>query len=185
MERQELSSKFVLGSKLPEFYLPSVAHGSIDSKELNGKAILIVFMCNHCPYVVGSIKMLNETIRKYLDQGLQAVGINSNDPEKYPQDSFENMKQFAQTHDLCFPYCFDETQEVAKAFDAACTPELYLFDSNKCLIYHGGINDYPDNPDLVTKNFLDEVCRAYFSGENIDSSWSLKNRPRGCSIKWK
>ncbi|MCS6893120.1 MAG: thioredoxin family protein [Deltaproteobacteria bacterium] len=184
MRRESLSHILPIGSTMPEFLLPSVSGKMVNSAELNGEAFLVLFMCNHCPYVVGSIRRVNETIRKWQPKGLVAIGINSNDPTKYPQDSFENMKDFAQNFELCFEYCFDESQDVARAFDAMCTPEAYLFDKNRKLVYHGGVVDNPMHRELVKVDYLDQVLSSYYSN-NLSSLDTSNWKAEGCSIKWK
>lgn len=185
MKRTVGSEILKIGDTMPSFSLPSTTGDMINSDNLNGEAYLIIFMCNHCPYVIGSIRLVNQTINKYLPKNLVAVGINSNDPIKYPQDSFENMKNFANEMELCFPYCFDETQQVARIFDAACTPEAYLFDKNKKLIYHGGVVDNPLDQSAVSRNWLEEVLTEYFTNLSLEGIDTSNFFPEGCSIKWK
>lgn len=185
MKRTNGSEVLRLGSDMPSFCLPSTSGEVVNSSKLNGEAYLIIFMCNHCPYVTGSIRLINQTVAKYLNKGLVTVGINSNDPVKYPQDSFDNMISFAKEMELCFPYCFDESQEIARAFDAACTPEAYLFDRNRKLIYHGGVVDNPLNPQDVKRNWLDEVLNEYFTQGSLSNLDTSNFFAEGCSIKWR
>lgn len=185
MKRLARSNVLTLGSRMPQFSLKSVDGSVVDSSKIDAQATLILFMCNHCPYVVGSIRMVNQVINEFMPKGLFAVGINSNDPEKYPQDSFENMKIFARENELCFPYCFDETQEVAKLFDAQCTPEAYLFDSDKRLFYHGGVVENPLDPSNNGRVYLRDVLNAWFTNGSLENlNWS-DWLPEGCSIKWR
>ncbi len=183
MERDTSSDTFPLGSPLPEFSLPAAQGGTVTHQYLReGKASLVCFGCNHCPYVRGSEDLLIELVRKFQPVGLRAVVISSNDAVKYPEDSFEKMTEKAQSTDLPYPYLYDESQQVARLFDAACTPEFYLFDSSGVLVYHGAINDSPRDKSKVTKEYLAEAIGAVMEG-NIPPSQFV--HPLGCSIKWK
>jgi peroxiredoxin len=182
MERFDGSDKFPLGSKLPNFTLKGVDEKNWSSSEVaDAKAILIVFTCNHCPYVIGSERMLVETVTPLLSQGLKAFAINSNDPVKYPDDSFEKMKEHALKAELPYPYLFDETQTVARIFDAECTPECYLFDAQKKLVYHGTVNDSPRDPKAVKTNYIQKALEQVLAGTTPSPQFV---RPMGCSIKW-
>ena len=183
MERQEKSATFPMGTQLPQFSLTSTDGTAVSQAYFSGApAALVVFACNHCPYVIGSEKMLFDTIRSYQEKGLKAVIISSNDPVQYPEDSFEKMQQYAREKQFPCPYLFDETQEVAKKFDAACTPECYLFNGAGALVFHGSINNSPRFPDQVKANFLEAALEQAFSGKNPDPAFV---HPIGCSIKWK
>lgn len=143
------------GSLAPDFTLLGTDDKKHSLNSLKGeKFTLIVFMCNHCPYVIPRLDELNK-----LNEKINVIGINPNDPEKYPDDSFENMKKLP----VEFPYLIDETQEIAKKYGAVCTPDLFLFDKNLKLIYHGRIED-------IEKALTSSI-------EEIPS--------QGCSIKWK
>lgn len=183
MERQTGSEKFPLGSMLPPFSLPNVDGKHITDAFFSDAAVgLVVFTCNHCPYVKGSDRMLLDTIREFQSQGLKTVLICSNDPSQYPEDSFENMKlKFKQEKFPC-PYLFDESQLVAKSFDAACTPECFLFNDKRKLIFHGTINNSPRSPDQVNINFLEKALQQALQGQAPNPSFV---HPIGCSIKWK
>jgi thiol-disulfide isomerase/thioredoxin len=168
---------------LPAFDLPSATGGHISDKYLReSNAALVVFGCNHCPYVKGSEDMLAEIVREFTPQGLRCVVINSNDAVKYPEDSFEKMVEKATGSDLPYSYLYDESQQIAKAFDAACTPEFYLFDSAGVLMYHGAINDSPRDATKVTKDYLSQAIAAVLDGK-VPSPQFV--HPLGCSIKWK
>jgi peroxiredoxin len=183
MERDVTSEKFPLGSTMPRFDLPNVDGSRVSSESLAGTpATLVVFTCNHCPYVKGSEEMLVSVVKKFLPDGLKVVAINSNDATKYPEDSFEKMKEKAATMSLPYPYLYDEDQSVAKAFDAACTPELYLFNRSGQLVYHGTINDSPRDPSKVTREFLSDAIAAVLEGGTPPLQFV---HPIGCSIKWK
>jgi hypothetical protein len=187
MERIDGSKQFPIGSFLPHFSLTQATPlGSelsvIDDTYLRGgDAALVVFTCNHCPYVKGSQQGLLTAIEPYLPSNrLRVVAISANDAARYPEDSFDAMRANASIYP--FPYLYDESQEVAKLFDAACTPEVYLFDSAGVLVYHGGIVDTPREPSRVTVNYLGAALKQVFAGEMVDPSFV---RSIGCSIKWR
>jgi peroxiredoxin len=183
MLRESASDKFPVGSALPEFELPNVDGKKLGATYLkSGKAMLVAFTCNHCPYVKGSEEMLISIVKKFEGQGLKTVAISSNDATQYPEDSFENMKTKSKSMGLPYPYLYDETQLVAKQFDAACTPEFYLFDANQTLVYHGAINDSPRDPAKVTKDFLSTAISQTLAGKPVTPSVV---HAMGCSIKWK
>ncbi len=183
MERTATSATFSLGSKLPAFRLPNVDGQIVDSSYFDGaKACLVVFLCNHCPYVKGSEEMLIKIVRQFEGDGLKTIAISSNDAAKYPEDSFDKMRDKARTMSLPYPYLYDESQDVARSFDAACTPEFYLFDMSHTLVYHGTINDSPRDPTKVTKDYLSSAIAATLEGQVPNPQFV---HPLGCSIKWK
>lgn len=183
MERVDISKSFPLGSSIPQFSLLNVDGQQLGSDYLTGaKAYLVAFLCNHCPYVKGSEAMLIDIVKRFEDDGLKVVAISSNDATKYPEDSFEKMQEKANQMQLPYPYLYDETQEVARAFDAACTPELYLFDGERRLFFHGTINDSPRDPSKVTKDYLSDAIVAVLEGR-VESQRFV--HPIGCSIKWR
>jgi peroxiredoxin len=183
MKREDISSKFPIGARLPKFSLKSTT-GEVwksDSVEVD-KGLLIVFTCNHCPYVKGSEGELIGLAHEYGRKGIKVVAISSNDPEQYPDDNFENMQRKSLDMRLPYPYLFDETQSVARSFDAACTPECYLFDGAQRLVYHGAINDTPKSSATVKQRFLAEALEELCSTGAVAKSFS---HPMGCSIKWR
>jgi peroxiredoxin len=183
MERTVGSAAFPLGSKLPSFELVNVDGRTIGSQYCEGaKAYLVAFLCNHCPYVKGSEEMLISLVKRFEAKGLKTITINSNDAVKYPDDSFEKMREKARDMALPYPYLHDESQSVAKLFDAACTPEFYLFDAEHTLVYHGTINDSPRDPSKVTKEHLAHAVEAVLEGRTPEPQFV---HPLGCSIKWK
>ena len=183
MERNVDSSNFTFGSQIPEFKLANVDGKTLGSDYLQGaKAYLVAFLCNHCPYVKGSELMLIEIVKRFANDGLKTVAISSNDAAKYPDDSFEKMQEKAAIMSLPYPYLYDETQEVAKLFDAACTPEFYLFDHSRRLVYHGTINDSPRDPTKVTIDYLSQAITDVLEGKVPEPRFV---NPLGCSIKWK
>lgn len=138
-------------------------------------------MCNHCPYVKGSIGELVALAERYRGK-VAFVGINANDYEKYPEDAPEKMAAFAEEHGIFFPYLLDETQEVAKAYRALRTPEVFLFDERRLLRYHGRVNDNPKDPSKVQSHDLGGGHRGPPPGRGAP----LKEAPAiGCTIKWR
>jgi peroxiredoxin len=181
------STPSVLGTLAPPFYLPGVDGKTYSLESFAGaKALLIVFMCNHCPYVVAVHERLSNLARTFAPKGLAVIGINSNDPNYKEADSFENMIQTAREWQLPFPYVFDETQSVAKQYDAVCTPDpyLYTFTPGKGwgLHYRGRIDDSWKDPSVVKDSSLKRAIELALAGRE----WSDDMIPSmGCSIKWK
>ena len=178
------SNPFPLGTKAPDFRLPDTVSGEM--RTLSGlrsdQATVIMFICNHCPYVrhvnAGLVALANDYIRK----GVAFIGINSNDAIRYPDDSPEQMTQVALKNKYPFPYLFDETQEVAKAYDAACTPEFYVFDQDMLLYYHGQMDDSRPSTDIpVTGKDLALALDLLLSGEPYAG---VQKPGIGCGIKW-
>lgn len=183
MERTAKSTIFDLGSAIPSFNLPNVDGTHLGSDYLrDAKAYLVGFLCNHCPYVKGSEQMLIEIVRRFKGSGLKTITISSNDAAKYPEDSFDKMQEKAHVLNLPYPYLYDEAQSVAKIFDAACTPEFYLFDSSRVLVYHGTINDSPRDASKVSKDYLSDAITSVLEGRTPEPQFV---HPLGCSIKWK
>jgi peroxiredoxin len=145
------------------------------------RATAVVFMCNHCPYVLAWLDRMIAAAKDYADQGVAFVGINANDAVKYPADSFEGMQALAQERGLRFPYLRDETQEVARAYGAERTPEIFLFDSDMRLQYHGAPDDNYDEAQAQVP-YLRNALDAVLTGRTpeIDDT-----PPVGCTIKWK
>ncbi|MBN2013100.1 thioredoxin family protein [candidate division KSB1 bacterium] len=174
-----------LGTKAPSFKLHDVVSNT--NKSLtdikSDKVTVVMFICNHCPYVKNIQKGLVDLTNEYLKKGVSFVAINPNDPEKYPADSPEKMKEDADRLGYPFPYLFDETQEVAKAYGAVCTPEFYAFDGELKCAYRGQFDDSrPHNGMPVTGVDLRKALDAILTGDSVnpDQKPSL-----GCSIKWK
>ena len=174
-----------LGTPAPSFALPDVVEGrtySLDSF-IGKAALLVIFMCRHCPYVVHVQHELAKIGQDYQDTGLGIIGISSNDPASYPDDAPERLKEMAQRLHFRFPLCFDETQNVAKAYKAACTPDFYLFDAQRRLCYRGQLDDSrPGNNKPVTGRDLRAAIEALLAGKPVDSN---QKASIGCSIKWK
>lgn len=179
------SNMLPLGTVAPNFYLKdtnSNHHYSFD--DLKGsKGTLVIFMCNHCPFVLHVIQEIVMIANDYRVQGIGVIAISSNDIEKYPQDAPEMMTEFAFENKIDFPYLFDESQEIAKAYDAACTPDFYLFDAQDRLFYRGQLDDSrPGNGIPLSGSDLRGAIDAliYNRSLNEDQKPSI-----GCNIKWK
>lgn len=169
--------------QLPPFKLKNV-DGKIysDTDFLNKKALLIIFTCNHCPYVIAYNQRITQLYNKFASPDFSMITINSNDPVKYPQDSFENMIKFSNQMKLKFPYLFDNTQEIAQVFKAQRTPESFLYNGKKELVYHGTIDDNWKDEASVTIKYLENAVLAVLEDKQV----SIKEtQPVGCSIKWK
>ena len=181
MVKTESSQKLKTGQKAPDFNLLGIDGKLYSLNDFNSKTLLIIFMCNHCPFVKARIKDIVDLQSHFTKDKLLIVGINSNDPQ-YEEEGFENMKKFSQEYKMNFPYLFDETQKIAKTYGAVCTPDPYLFDGEKRLVFHGKIND-ASNPDStptrdIMKENIEKVLRDEKIVEDFDPSI-------GCSIKWK
>ena len=146
------------------------------------KVLVIVFMCNHCPYVKAILQRLIDLQNGWIGQGVQFVGINPNDTEKYPDDSMENMKQIVREKKIPFPYLLDETQEVAKAYAAVCTPDIFVYGSERKLLYQGRVDDSWQHPEKVTRQDLKEAITLIVNDKKVDENQIAS---MGCSIKWK
>lgn len=177
------STMAALSSPARNFFLPGVDGKEYSLDSFKEKRVLVViFMCNHCPYVKAVLPRLIDLQNKFGDQGAQLVAINSNDAVRYPDDSFENMKKISQEKKISFPYLFDAAQEIAKAYDAVCTPDIYLYGEKRTLLYRGRIDDNWEHPEKVTKRDLEKAIETALAGKEI----SVEQIPSmGCSIKWK
>ncbi len=185
MSRTE-STMLALGTAAPDFSLPEPATGkTISLSDVAGnKALLVTFMCNHCPYVLHLHQQLNDLIAEYQPKGLNAVAINANDVENYPADSPDKMVTLSKEMNYCFPYLFDEDQSVAKAYKAACTPDFFLFDSDLKLAYRGQFDSSrPGNNTAITGSDMRAAFNAVLSGNTIMES--SQHPSMGCNIKWK
>ena len=174
-----------LGTPAPAFELRDVVSGrSYSLASFSGKAaLLVMFICRHCPYVVHVEHAIAQIGRDYTDTGLGIIGISSNDPAQYPDDAPPRLKEMAERLDFTFPLCFDETQDVAMAYGAVCTPDFYLFDRERWLVYRGQLDDSrPGNNKPVTGRDLRAAIDAVLAGKPIDGK---QKASVGCSIKWK
>ena len=174
------------GDKAPPFKLnnanPKVGSPTMnaaDAAEANGT--VIVFECNHCPYVIANIDRMNAMALACKERGIGFVGINSNDPIVYENDSFEHMVKRAEGG-MPYPYLHDDTQVVAEAYGAKRTPEFFLFDAEGCLVYQGRMDDSPRNPNEVTTSELEDAITAMLNGKQPEIPYTDSI---GCSVKWK
>jgi len=180
------STMLEIGTKAPHFSLPD-ANGDGETVTLDdvsdGKALLVMFICNHCPFVKHVNEELVKLANDYKDKGLNTVAISSNNIETHPDDRPELMKEVAEDLNYPFPYLYDETQEVAKAYKAACTPDFFLFDENLKLAYRGQLDDSrPGNDKPVTGKDLRAAIDDVLAGNEV----TAKQKPSaGCNIKWK
>jgi peroxiredoxin len=179
------STMLELGTPAPDFNLPEPATGkTVSLADFQGApGLLVIFMCNHCPYVKHIRHALADFAREYQPKGLKIVGINANDADNYPDDSPAKMVEEVNDLNLTFPYLYDENQAVAKAYKAACTPDLYLFDAAQKLVYRGQFDaSRPGNNIPVTGADLRTAVDALLTGKPV----SADQKPSlGCNIKWK
>lgn len=180
------SNMLELGTKAPFFELPNPSNSNeIQSlNELKGeKATLVIFMCNHCPFVLHAIDKLAELYEDYQEKGIEFIAISANDVDKYPEDSPEKMAEFQVDKKFDFPYLYDESQAIAKAYNAACTPDFFLFDEKLDLIYRGQMDDSrPGNTHEITGEDLIIAFENLLAGEPQEE---LQRPSIGCGIKWK
>ncbi|MCX6163648.1 MAG: thioredoxin family protein [Ignavibacteriae bacterium] len=172
-----------INSSIIDFQLKNIDNRiySLNDFSVN-KILVIIFICNHCPYVKAVIGRLVAIHDKNISKGVQLIGINPNDTKAFPEDSFENMKLFAKEYSMNFPYLFDETQTTAKQYDAVCTPDIYVFDEKRILKYRGRIDDNWKDEEQVTSKDLESASELLIEGKDI----SFEQIPSmGCSIKWK
>jgi peroxiredoxin len=181
---QTPSTMLPLGTKLPAFRLPDAAGKTVSSEDLQSSPVLLVaFICNHCPFVKHIREQFADLARSYQRRGVAVVAVNSNDAEKYPDDNPQAMAEIARQFGFTFPYLYDATQEVAKKFQAACTPDLFVFDRDRELAYRGQFDDSrPGNDKPVTGKDLRQALDALLEGKPVtqDQTPSI-----GCNIKWK
>jgi peroxiredoxin len=173
-----------LGTPAPDFRLPDTSGKTVSLADFrSAPALLVIFMCNHCPYVKHVASGLADLAREYQARGVAIVGINSNDWSQYPDDAPDEMAQEARTRGYTFPYLADESQEAAKAYQAACTPDFFLFDKQRRLVYRGQMDSSrPGNNLPVTGKDLRDALDALLAGGPV----TAHQRPSmGCNIKWK
>ena len=174
-----------LGTQAPDFNLPDTVSGKqISLKDIKSdKATVIMFLCNHCPYVLHVNEGLVKLVKEYQESGVSFVAISSNDVENYPQDGPEKMTTHAKNVGYTFPYLYDESQEVAKAYDAACTPDFYIFDGSGQLVYRGQMDESrPGSGKPVTGEELRSALDAVLVGRPVNA---IQRPSAGCNIKWK
>ena len=178
------STMLRLGTKAPDFVLPDTDGRAVSLSDLTGhKALLVIFMCNHCPYVVHIADQLAELGKTYQEKDVGVVAISSNDVVNFPDDSPERMKQEKASRGYTFPYLYDDTQEIARAYMAACTPDFYVFDGAATLVYRGQLDDSrPDSGIPVTGRDLRAALDAVLEGKPVPQN---QKPSMGCNIKWK
>ena len=181
MAKMESVVSLKTGDKAPEFTLKGIDDKIHSLNDYSKKGLLVIFMCNHCPFVKAKIEAIKEIHNKFKDD-VSIVGINSNDSVKYPDDDFDSMKAVVKEKGLEIDYLVDETQEIAKKYGAVCTPDPFLFDSEKKLVFHGRIDDAM-NPDAVAnEKVMINNIEKFLNGEKIEKDFDPSI---GCSIKWK
>ena len=180
-----LSNMIPLLSKAPAFELPDTISGkTLSLKDLKGsEGTLIMFICNHCPFVIHINQQIVELANDYLPKGISFIAISSNDVENFPQDSPELMKKTAEENNYPFVYLYDESQQVAKAYDAACTPDFFIYNKNEELVYRGQLDDSrPGNGKPLTGKDIRNALDCLLSSTEIDAN---QIPSIGCNIKWK
>lgn len=178
------STMLPLGTEAPDFVLPDAKGTLVSASDFgDARALVVVFLCNHCPFVKHVIDGLVKLTKEYQPRGIAVVGISANDVRQFPEDRPEKMAQFAREKGFTFPYLYDETQDVAKRYRAACTPDFFVFDENRRLVYRGQMDDSrPGSNVPVTGADLRAALDAVLEGEPVPA----EQRPSmGCNIKWK
>jgi len=178
------STMLELGTKAPDFsLLDPLTQVSVKLSDFAGQPLLVAFICNHCPYVVLIKEVFTKFVKEYQEKGLKVVAINANDVANYPDDSPEKMIEDSKSLGYTFPYLYDETQEVALQYQAACTPDFFMFDANHELYYRGQFDDARPNTDIaVTGKDMINAANLLLAGK---SSPELQLASLGCNIKWK
>lgn len=187
------STMMALGSKAPNFSLPATDGSLVSLADFShAQALVVLFICNHCPYVIHIAPALAKLAKEYQHRGIDFVAINSNDADAYPADSFANMKLETEKRGYTFPYLFDETQEVARSYGAACTPDIYVFDHDQSLAYRGQFDDtrpnrissgnYDSSVNPASGVSLRKALDLLLAGEKIPED---QYPSMGCNIKWK
>jgi peroxiredoxin len=179
------STMLQLGTQAPDFTLPDTVSGKTMSLSdlASDKATVVMFLCNHCPYVLHVNEEIVRVVEEYNNKGVSFIGISSNDAVNYPQDGPDKMREHAQKVGYHFPYLYDESQDVAKAYDAACTPDFYVFDGEMKLVYRGRLDDSRPGNDLpLSGKDLRAALDAVLAGQEVDTTQYPSG---GCNIKWK
>ncbi len=179
------STMLALGTPVPDFHLPDVVSGRTIAHDhcADRQGLLVMFICRHCPYVVHVQEELGRLGKDYAGKDIGMMAISSNDVNDYPDDRPEHLRAMAKDLGFAFPYCYDESQDVARAFTAACTPDFFLFDKTRRLVYRGQLDDSrPGNGKPVTGKDVRGAIDAVLAGNSV----SREQRPSaGCNIKWK
>lgn len=177
------SAMVALGTSAPSFALPDTEGRTVRLEDFDGKPLLVIFLCNHCPYVKHIANDLAQVTAKYMQKGVAVVGISSNDVTRYPDDSPEAMKAEARRRGYAFPYLFDESQAVARAYNAQCTPDFFLYTTRRELAYRGQFDDArPGNGKPITGADLTAAVDAVLTGKMPTTT---QKPSMGCNIKWK
>ena len=172
-----------LRTSAASFRLPGVDSKTYSLESFSDKNVLvIIFMCNHCPYVKAVLQRLIALQAETAHQEVQLIGINSNDVDRYPDDSMENMQKITKEKGINFPYLLDVSQEMAKTYDAVCTPDIYVYGTERKLLYRGRIDDNWEHEEKVTQRNLKEAVDCIVAGKKIPDK---QISSIGCSIKWK
>jgi peroxiredoxin len=178
------STMLPLGTEAPDFELTDAVSGNrIPLQDFGGKVLVVMFICNHCPFVIHVREGITQMVRDFADKDVAFVAITANDVEKYPQDGPTHMKELAEQLGWTFPFLFDETQEVAKAYRAACTPDFFIFDAQRRLAYRGQFDDSrPSNDTPVTGKDVRAAIHALLEDKPV----AADQKPSiGCNIKWR
>jgi peroxiredoxin len=170
-----------IGDKAPDFKLPATDGNTYSLLDFDDEVLVVFFTCNHCPYVTGSDEVTRQTVEKFAPQGVRFVGINSNSPNTYAEDSFDHMVERMKTHQFPWLYLYDASQEVALAYGALRTPHFFVFDAGRKLVYTGRGVDSPRDISRVTVNDLENALREHRAGQSV--SVPMTN-PIGCNVKW-
>ena len=171
-----------LGSEAPNFSLKATDGNIYSLKSFaNVKILIIFFTCNHCPYVIGSDEITRKTADKFKSQGVKFVGINSNSPNTYEEDSFDNMVKRMERYKFPWTYLYDDTQDVARAYGALRTPHFFVFNEARKLVYTGRGVDNPRESNKITVNDLEKALEELLAGEEITNPIT---NPIGCNVKW-
>jgi peroxiredoxin len=174
--------KLAIGSIVPDFTLPGTDGMKYNLYSSINKGAVVIFSCNHCPYVQAYEERIKKIQEEFGDKGIQVIAVSSNDDKKYPEDSFENMKKRAKERGFNFPYLWDSTQQTAHEYDATHTPEIFLVNNRKELVFHGKIDDNWQEPDKVKTNYLRDAITEMLEGKEISVPETFTI---GCTIKWK
>jgi len=170
------------GAEAPDFSLPATDGNAYSLADFaDAKVLVIFFTCNHCPYVIGSDELTRETVEKFAPRGVRFVGINSNSPNTYEEDSFENMVKRMAEHKFPWLYLYDATQDIARAYGALRTPHFYIFDEQRKLIYTGRAVDNPRDTSKMAVNDLENALEEHLAGKPITTPVT---NPIGCNVKW-
>jgi peroxiredoxin len=177
------SATLALGSVAPDFDLTDIRTGErVHLHDGSAAATLVVFMCNHCPYVVHILDAFVPLAHAAMERGVRVIAISSNDPSVYAEDGPEHMKNLAMSRGFRFAYCYDETQDVARSYDAQCTPDIFLFDAQRALVYHGQFDDSRPRSGVATGADLADAIERVVHGK---PPRTVQHPSIGCSIKWK